>query len=427
MKTFDKLESNVRGYIRDFPVVFSTAKDAHMVDEDGNVYIDFFAGAGVMNYGHNNTKIKEAVVEYMMGDGITHSLDMGTEAKRTFLETFNDVILKPRGLEYKIQFPGPTGTNAVESALKLARKVTGRTEVVSFSNGFHGMTLGSLALTGNATKRAGAGVPLGNVTTMPFDGYLGVDADTLAYFEAFLNDAGSGQDKPAAVIVETVQGEGGVNVASWKWLRNLEKLCRRHDILMIVDDIQMGCGRTGTFFSFEIAGIHPDMVCLSKAIGGMGLPMALVLIRPDLDVWSPGEHNGTFRGNNLAFVAATKALDYWRDDKLEEGIVFKGLRVRERLDALAGQFPKAQLVARGRGMIQALESKLDGFAEEICAEAFANGLIMETAGVRSQVAKVMPPLTIDEVVLEQGLDILENAIAQVAARRFPNAYGKSVA
>jgi diaminobutyrate-2-oxoglutarate transaminase len=427
MKTFDKLESNVRGYIRDFPVVFATAKDAHMEDEDGNVYIDFFAGAGVMNYGHNNTKIKEAVVEYMMSDGITHSLDMGTEAKRAFLETFDDVILKPRGLEYKIQFPGPTGTNAVESALKLARKVTGRTEVVSFSNGFHGMTLGSLALTGNATKRAGAGVPLGNVTTMPFDGYLGVDADTLAYFEAFLNDSGSGQDKPAAVIVETVQGEGGVNVASWKWLRNLEKLCRRHDILLIVDDIQMGCGRTGTFFSFEIAGIHPDMVCLSKAIGGMGLPMALVLIRPDLDVWSPGEHNGTFRGNNLAFVAATKALDYWRDDVLEEAIVFKGFRVRERLDALAGQFPKAQLKARGRGMIQALESKLDGFAEEICAEAFANGLIMETAGVRSQVAKVMPPLTIDEEVLEQGLDILENAIAQVAARRFPQAYGKFVA
>jgi diaminobutyrate-2-oxoglutarate transaminase len=427
MKTFDKLESNVRGYIRDFPVVFATAKDAHMVDEDGNVYIDFFAGAGVMNYGHNNTRIKEAVVEYMMGDGITHSLDMATEAKRTFLETFDDVILKPRGLKYKIQFPGPTGTNAVESALKLARKVTGRTEVVSFSNGFHGMTLGSLALTGNATKRAGAGVPLGNVTSMPFDGYLGVNADTLAYFEAFLNDAGSGQDKPAAVIVETVQGEGGVNVASWKWLRNLEKLCRRHDILLIVDDIQMGCGRTGTFFSFEIAGIHPDMVCLSKAIGGMGLPMALVLIRPDLDVWSPGEHNGTFRGNNLAFVAATKALDYWRDDKLEEAIVFKGLRVRERLDALAGQFPKAQLKARGRGLVQALESKLDGFAEEICAEAFANGLIMETAGVRSQVAKVMPPLTIDEEVLEQGLDILENAIAQVAARRFPNTYGKSVA
>jgi len=427
MKTFENHESNVRGYIRDFPVVFASAKDAHLTDEDGNVYIDFFAGAGVMNYGHNNAVLKRAVLDYMERDGIMHALDMATEAKRHFLETFNAVILKPRDLDYKIQFPGPTGTNAVESAIKLARKVTGRTQVVSFTNGFHGMTLGALALTGNASKRAGAGVPLGHVTAMPFDGYLGADADTLAYFEAYLDDAGSGLDTPAAVVVETVQGEGGVNVASWKWLRNLEKLCRRHDILLIVDDIQMGCGRTGTFFSFETAGIKPDMVCLSKAIGGLGLPMALVLIRPDLDIWKPGEHNGTFRGNNLAFVAAAKALDYWRDSALENAVAKKGQRVRERLDALAGRFDKAQLRTRGRGLIQALESDIDGFTEEICREAFANGLIMETAGIKSQVAKVMPPLTIDEDVLEKGLETLEKAVAVVAARHFPNAYGKCVA
>lgn len=427
MKTFETHESNVRGYIRSFPVVFATAKDAHLTDEDGNTYIDFFAGAGVMNYGHNNASIKRAVMEYLEGDGIVHGLDMGTEAKRQFIETFNSVILQPRGLDYKLQFPGPTGTNAVESALKLARKVTGRTNVVSFSNAFHGMTLGSLALTGNADKRAGAGVPMGNVTRMPFDGYLGADADTLAYFEAFLDDAGSGVDKPAAVIVETVQGEGGINVASWKWLRNLEKLCRRHEILLIVDDIQMGNGRTGSFFSFETSGIKPDMVCLSKAIGGLGLPMALVLIRPDLDQWKPGEHNGTFRGNNLAFVAATKALDYWRNGALEEEIIMKGMRVRERLDSLADRFSAAKLTARGRGLIQGLVSDIDGFAEEVCQEAFANGLVMETAGIDSQVAKVMPPLTIDEVVLEQGLDIVENAVATVAARHFPNRYAKYAA
>jgi len=427
MKTFENHESNVRGYIRDFPVVFASAKDAHLTDEDGNVYIDFFAGAGVMNYGHNNAVLKRAVLDYMERDGIMHALDMATEAKRHFLETFYAVILKPRDLDYKIQFPGPTGTNAVESAIKLARKVTGRTQVVSFTNGFHGMTLGALALTGNASKRAGAGVPLGHVTAMPFDGYLGADADTLAYFEAYLDDAGSGLDTPAAVVVETVQGEGGVNVASWKWLRNLEKLCRRHDILLIVDDIQMGCGRTGTFFSFETAGIKPDMVCLSKAIGGLGLPMALVLIRPDLDIWNPGEHNGTFRGNNLAFVAAAKALDYWRDNALENAVAKKGQRVRECLDALADRFGKAQFKTRGRGLIQALESGIDGFAEEICREAFANGLIMETAGIKSQVAKVMPPLTIDEDVLEKGLETLEKAVAVVAARHFPNAYGKCVA
>ena len=325
------------------------------------------------------------------------------------------MILQPRGLEYKMQFPGPTGTNAVESAIKLARKTTGRTEIVSFSNGFHGMTLGALALTGNAAKRAGAGVPLGNATAMPFDGYLGTGADSLAVFDAFLEDEGSGLDRPAAAIVETVQGEGGVNVASTEWLRGLEALCRRHDILLIVDDIQMGCGRTGSFFSFDEAGLKPDMVCLSKAIGGLGLPMALVLIRPDLDHWAPGEHNGTFRGNNLAFVAAAEALDYWRDDTLKTDILAKGARIRERMEKLAVRYPHLGLSARGRGMIQGLASSIDGLAADICHEAFTGGLVMETAGVHSQVAKVMPPLTIDATALDAGLDILEAAVARVAA------------
>ncbi len=416
MNTFEKLESNVRGYIRDFPVVFATAKDAHLTDEDGNTYIDFFAGAGVMNYGHNNERLKRAVMDYLDGDGILHGLDMGTQAKRQFLETFDDVILKPRDLEYKVQFPGPTGTNAVESAIKLARKVTGRTEIVSFTNGFHGMTLGALALTGNADKRAGAGLPLGHATAMPFDGYLGSEIDTLAVFEAYLNDAGSGLDHPAAVIVETVQGEGGVNVASPEWLKGLQTLCHNHDILLIVDDIQMGCGRTGSFFSFDDADIKPDMVCLSKAIGGLGLPMALVLIRPDLDQWSPGEHNGTFRGNNLAFIAATGALDYWRDDNLKADVLAKGKRVRERLDELKAKFPDAALSTRGRGLIQGLASDIDGFAADVCHEAFTDGLVMETAGIHSQVAKVMPPLTIDAATLEAGLDIIETAVARVAAQ-----------
>jgi len=221
MKTFETHESNVRGYIRSFPTVFTKAKDAHLFDQDGKKYIDFFAGAGVLNYGHNNAKLKDAVMDYMADDGIMHGLDMATAAKETFLKTFVEVILKPRGMDYKIQFPGPTGTNAVESALKLARKVTGRTNVVSFTNAFHGMTMGSLALTGNASKRAGAGVPLTNVSTMPFDGYMGKDVNTLDYFEKTLNDAGSGIDKPAAVIVETVQGEGGINVAGWKWLSQI--------------------------------------------------------------------------------------------------------------------------------------------------------------------------------------------------------------
>jgi diaminobutyrate-2-oxoglutarate transaminase len=417
MKTFEKHESNVRGYIRNFPTVFAKAKDAKLTDKDGTQYIDFFAGAGVLNYGHNNAELKEAVMDYMAQDGIIHGLDMGTEAKETFLKTFHEVILKPRGMDYKIQFPGPTGTNAVESALKLARKVTGRANVVSFTNAFHGMTAGALALTGNASKRAGAGVPLNNVTTMPFDGYMGKDVDTLDYFEKTLTDAGSGIDKPAAVIVETVQGEGGINLAGWQWLRRLRAICTQYDILMIVDDIQMGCGRTGPFFSFEPAAVKPDLICLSKAISGLGLPMALVLIRPDLDIWKPGEHNGTFRGNNLAFVSAAKALDYWRDGALEEDVAIKGRRIRERLSEIVDAHPEANLRVRGRGMIQGLVSEEDGLAVDICQEAFENGLVMETAGVDDQVAKVMPPLTIDDLTLDKGLDTLVEAAERVIKKR----------
>jgi len=422
MKTFEAHESNVRGYIRSFPTVFTKARGAHLYDRAGNAYIDFFAGAGVLNYGHNDPHLTQAVMAYMEGDGIMHSLDMGTEAKEAFLKTFHEVILKPRGMDYKVQFPGPTGTNAVESALKLARKVTGRHNVVAFTNAFHGMTTGSLALTGNAAKRAGAGVPLAHATAMPYDGYLGKDVDSLAYLEKALTDAGSGLDRPAAVIVETVQGEGGVNVAGWKWLRRLRALCTRHDILMIVDDIQMGCGRTGPFFSFEPAAIKPDLICLSKAIGGLGLPMAVVLIRPDLDIWEPGEHNGTFRGNNLAFVAAVNALDYWRDDRLERETVRKGRHIGERLNDMAERHPRGGLRVRGRGMIRGLVAADDeGLAGDICAAAFERGLVMETAGVDDQVAKVMPPLTIDDAVLENGLDILDAAVTAVLAERFPRA------
>lgn len=418
MKTFENLESNVRSYIRDFPTIFTKAQGHFVWDEAGKRYIDFFAGAGVLNYGHNNPRLKQKVIEYMMADGIVHSLDMATEAKRHFLETFDRVILQPRGLNYKIQFPGPTGTNTVEAALKLARKVTGRHLVVGFTNGFHGMTLGALAVTGNGAKRGGAGVPLNNTMHMPFCGYHGDDVDTLNVFERYLADAGSGIEMPAAVIVETVQGEGGINPASIKWLQNLEDLCRRHGILFIVDDIQMGCGRTGPFFSFETAGLKPDIVCLSKSIGGIGLPMALTLIAPEYDQWAPGEHNGTFRGNNLAFVAAAEAIEaYWQDDAFEMEIRKKGEMVANRCKAIAERFPDLIEETRGRGLIQGMVFGPEGAAEEVCRAAFRKGLILETAGPRSEVAKVMPPLTIDEAVLKEGLDIVESAVSEIAASR----------
>lgn len=412
--TFTDNESEVRSYCRNWPTVFGRARGSWITDIEGREYLDFFAGAGALNYGHNNPILKEALLEYISGDGITHGLDMATVAKGQFLETFRDKILAPRNLDYKVQFPGPTGTNAVESALKLARKVTGRESIVSFTNAFHGMTLGSLSVTGNSMKRAGAGVPLVHSTPMPFDHYLDGTVEDFSWFERVLDDSGSGLNTPAAVIVETVQGEGGVNVARAQWLRGLADLCRRRDILLIVDDVQMGCGRTGEFFSFEEAGITPDIVTLSKSISGYGLPMALVLIRRDLDVWAPGEHNGTFRGNNPAFVTATAAIDqFWSDDALTRDVHRKGRQIDEVFSTLAARHQS--LSTRGRGMVRGLVFDEATSAAKVCAHAFGSGLLAETSGPSDEVVKLLPPLTISTEELDRGLGILVDSVEAVIA------------
>ena len=411
---FEQNEAEVRSYCRSFPTVFAVAKNATLKDTDGNDYIDFLAGAGVLNYGHNHPGIKSKVMQYLMGDGLVHSLDMYTTAKHDFIETLYNVILKPRGLDYKVTFPGPTGTNAVETALKFARMSTGRHNIVAFTNGFHGMTQGALSLTGNRSSRAAAGVNLGGVTRMPFDGYMGEGIDTAAYLDKMLSDGSSGMDMPAAIVVETVQSEGGINVASFEWLRKVEQVARKHDVLFIIDDIQTGCGRTGTFFSFEAAGVKPDMVCLSKSIGGMGLPMSIVLFRPDLDVLSPGQHNGTFRGHNLAFIAATAALDLWRDPTFENVIRNNARTIRKRLDAIVvARFPGQGAHVRGRGMMVGISWDDATIASSVSKAAFAKGLIIETCGAEGQVLKLLPPLTITADELAKGLDALEAAVAEV--------------
>ncbi|MGD8827696.1 MAG: diaminobutyrate--2-oxoglutarate transaminase [Gammaproteobacteria bacterium] len=417
MTIFDKYESEVRGYCRSFPVVFDKAEGSYLIDEDGNRYLDFFAGAGVLNYGHNRPELKEKLLEYLSGNGVVHSLDMYSVAKRHFLERFHDVILEPRGMNYKVQFPGPTGTNAVEAALKLARKVTGRENVVAFTNAFHGMTLGALAVTGNEGKRHSAAQTLQNGTLMPFDGYLGERNDTLDYFEHALEDRGSGLEMPAAAIVETVQAEGGVNVARMEWLQRLARICEKHGILLIIDDIQVGCGRTGTFFSFEKAGIKPDIITLSKSLSGYGLPFSVVLIKPEHDIWEPGEHNGTFRGHNPAFVTAAAGLDhFWTDDTLTRDVETKSKIVEERLNKIARDNPSLKASVRGRGFIQGLVCGLDGAAEQISEECFKRGLIIETSGINDQVVKFLAPLTISEEDLAKGLDIIGEAARTVAGK-----------
>ncbi|KUI27908.1 diaminobutyrate--2-oxoglutarate transaminase [Mycobacterium sp. GA-2829] len=407
---YSTVESEVRSYCRGWPTVMAQASGSWLTDTSGRRYLDFFAGAGALNYGHNNPALKQPLIEYLTGDMIVHSLDMATAAKSDFLQTFQDLVLQPRGLDYKVQFPGPTGANAVEAALKLARKVTGREAIINFTNAFHGMTLGALSVTGNSMKRAGAGIPLVHTTPMPYDNYFGGVTEDFHWFERVLDDSGSGFNRPAAVIVETVQGEGGLNVARAEWLRALAELCRRRDILLIVDDVQMGCGRTGAFFSFEEAGIVPDIVTLSKSISGYGLPLALTLFRRDLDVWAPGEHNGTFRGHNPAFVTATAALrNYWRDNNFTEQTLAKGALLRERLEAIAAQHDGVG--ARGRGMAQGLKFADADKASEVCRAAFERGVLMETSGPADEVVKLLPPLTTSVSDLESGIDVLAEAVA----------------
>jgi diaminobutyrate-2-oxoglutarate transaminase len=410
---FEEFESEARTYCRRFPAVFTHGRGSTLVDEEGRTYLDFMGGGGALNYGHNHEAIVDAVQRYLASGGIMHSLDLHTAAKRAFIETFVEVILRPRGLRYKLQFTGPTGTNAVEAALKVARGVTGRVGVVSFTNGFHGMSLGSLAATGHRAKRAGARVPLTYVDRFPYDGYLGDDVDTLAYLEKMLDDPSSGIDPPAAFIVETVQGEGGCNVASPEWLRGLQAIARARDIVLIVDDIQAGCGRTGSFFSFEPAGLQPDLVCLSKSLSGLGLPFALLLVRPELDQQKPGDHSGTFRGNNLAFVAARAALEMWADPAFEDAIHARTDLLDARLRALVERHPQSGARLRGRGLLRGIAWDDPEIGDSVSRAAFGRGVLAETCGPRGEVLKLMPPLTIGSDELERGVDLLEETLEEV--------------
>jgi len=417
MKIFEEIESEVQCYARSFPRVFNKAQGEYLYDTEGNQYLDFLAGAGTLNYGHNNPLFKKELLKYIESDGITHGLDLHTKAKGNFLNTFNDKILKPRNMDYMVQFTGPTGANAVETAMKLARKIKKRETIISFTNGYHGVTLGALATTGNQHHRGGAGMLLTGVDTLPYDGYMGDDMDTTAYLDKVLTDSSSGVDHPAAIILETVQGEGGITAASYAWLQNIEKICKKHDILLIVDDIQAGCGRTGTFFSFDEVGIQPDIITMSKSLSGYGLPFAMVLFKPEHDIWKPGEHNGTFRGNNLAFVTAEATINhYWSDDLFSKEVKRKGKYMYDRINKIIDQYGEGNFTSRGRGMFQGINCVSGELASKITKLAFKNGLMIETSGADDHVIKFLCPLTISDQNLKRGMDILEDAIETVCAK-----------
>jgi len=404
---FDRRESEVRSYCRGFPTVFTEARGSEMTAANGRRYIDFLAGCSSLNYGHNDPDMKAALVEHIAGDGLAHALDLHTDAKGELLEAFERHILGPRGMDHKVMFTGPTGANAVEAAMKIARKVTGRTNIIAFTNGFHGVTMGALAATGNGYHRGGAGMDKAGVTRMPFDGYA-AGVDSAALLDQMLSDPSGGIDAPAAIMFETVQGEGGLNAASPDWIRRVAEIAKKHGALLIIDDIQAGCGRTGTFFSFEEMGVMPDIVTLAKSISGFGLPMALVLVRPEHDVFGPAEHNGTFRGNTHAFVTAKVAVEkFWADDRFERDLAAKSVLLTTALQEVAELVPGARL--KGRGLMQGVDVGSGALASDICARAFQNGLIIETSGNEDQVVKVLAPLTTPEQTFRKGFAILLEA------------------
>jgi len=409
---FSAFESEVRIYCRQFPAVFHRSIGSSLFDESGREYIDFLSGAGALNYGHNHPAMVQALIQYLQAGGLLQSLDLHTTAKRQFLELLYRNVIEPRKLNYKVQFTGPTGSSAVEAALKLARRITGRQGVVAFTNAYHGMSLGALSATGNRAKRAASGLTLTGVSHMPFDNFLGNAISTAPLLDQMLTSSGSGVDLPAAIILETIQAEGGVNVASKSWLQHIAQICVKHEIMLVVDEIQTGCGRTGPFFSFEDVGIAPDIVCLSKSIGGAGLPMALVLFKAELDQWQPGEHTGTFRGNNLAFVAGAIALDlFWASDSLEKEVRRKGDFLREQLEGIAAAYPEHSSMVRGRGLLQAIAWDHPGFAMAVSRSCFEKGLVVETCGPNDHVLKLLPPLTIADEALSVGVGIIREAIA----------------
>jgi diaminobutyrate-2-oxoglutarate transaminase len=417
MDIFSRLESNVRTYCRHFPAVFASAQGCWMTTNDGHRYLDLLCGAGSLNYGHNNPVIMDRVSEYIRNGGVVHSLDLHTVAKADFLQVFNDTILAPRHLDYKVQFPGPTGTNAVEAALKLARKVTGRSGIAAFAGGYHGMTLGALAATASPAARAAAGVPLDHVSFLPYQDD-DKTADSMDQIETLLRRMARESSLPAAALIEIVQGEGGLSSVTADWIRRLANLCKELGMLMIVDDIQAGCGRTGTFFSFEEFGIVPDIVVLSKSLSGFGAPFSVVLMRPELDVWQPGEHNGTFRGNNLAFVGATAAIQhYWSDGAFSAGIQVRSELIRDRLSKAANSLPAGAAKIKGRGLLIGIEFNDPETAAAVSERAFERGLIVETCGRQNHVLKLLPPLNISLEDLQLALDILTEAILDTASSR----------
>jgi diaminobutyrate-2-oxoglutarate transaminase len=414
MNPFEDIESNVRYYCRRWPAVFSTAHGSTIVDENGTEYLDFFAGAGALSYGHNNPILVEVAIEHLRAGKLLHSLDTFTVEKRRFLEAMQRHVLEPRQLDMVIQTVGPTGATAVEAALQLAQRITGHRAVVGFAGGYHGMSYRAASISASMAGRQ-TSAHLKDFVALPFVAH--VTESDLELLDQTLRSTVDGQ-RIGAVIIEPTQGEGGARPFDPAYLRAIRERCSELDILVIADEVQAGVGRTGPFFSFEGSALDPDIVCVSKSISGLGLPMALNLVRRSLDTWNPGEFSGTFRGNNLAFATSATMLEtYWADSNLEKGTEQRGLTVRTALEEMSSQFGQGRFVVRGNGLLCGLDVGDTQLAAEIARGAFDRKLIVETCGAGDTTVKLLPAIVIDEDQLAEGLARLGDAVAQTRSAR----------
>ncbi|MEN4769761.1 diaminobutyrate--2-oxoglutarate transaminase (plasmid) [Duffyella gerundensis] len=431
-----EFESNVRSYPRKLPLAIAQAQGVWITDVEKNQYLDCLAGAGTLALGHNHPDILQSIQNVITSGLPLHTLDLTTPLKDRFSEYLLS-LLPGQGKEYCLQFCGPSGADAVEAALKLAKKHTGRTGVISFSGGYHGMTHGALAVTGNLSPKEAINGMMPEVQFMPYPhqyrcplgigGDAGVKALTY-YFDNLINDVESGVRKPAAVILEAVQGEGGVNPAPAEWLQRIRKVTKEHGILLILDEVQAGFARTGKFFAFEHAGIEPDIIVMSKAVGG-GLPLAVLGIKKEFDAWEPGHHTGTFRGNQLAMATGLTTLQHLKDNNIADKVAEQGEWLKGKLAEMQQRYPVIGHV-RGLGLMIGIEIvKADAEPDHMGSypadgalsallqkKCFENGLILERGGRHGSVLRLLPSLLISNDELNIFLDKFEHALLSAGVK-----------
>ena len=417
-------EGGVLSYPRGMPMAMRRGKGATVEDVDGNVYIDFFGGAGVMGVGHSNPEVIRAAKEQL--DDLTHALDFPTPARRALVETLHGFL--PEELS-RVSFGGPTGSDAVESAIKLVKFNTGRYPVIAFEGAYHGMTAGALTLCSGASFKKDFLPLIPEVHFVPYaycyrcafgEEPESCDLECAKYLDHVLDDPHSGISKPAAIIVEPIQGEGGSVVPPEQFITEIRAICDRHEVLMIADEIQAGLCRTGKMFSFQHSGVVPDIITMSKALGGVGLPIAGIAYRQELDTWPPGKHVGTFRGNVAAYAAGATALRFMVEHDLAGHAMELGKVMLSWLKEV-GQDSEIVGEARGRGLMLGVELVKDKATKEPAPElakrvrtaCHQRGLLIEIGGHYNNVARFLPPLVLTEELARKGVDVFADALRDV--------------